>query len=179
MRTVNVNMIKVGLIGFIASMALLVVINQFAFSWAGLILNKIGLCEYKSIRVPRSDGHNEKLSQSYNIPQMTSIMSMNRNYEVNNHYGGDGLRISRMFNGVKYNVIFVNNSGVSEFNLDNLNYNGYPSGSKADGEKCTTPSYFVEKNAYRMIDDLPLNGLQKAELKQYVTVKNMMSFRLF
>lgn len=175
----NVKRIKVGLIGFIVSVALLVVINRFAFSWTGFIFSKVGLCDYKSIGVPRSDGHNEKLSQSYNIPQMTSIMSMNRNYEVNNHYAGDGLRISRMFNGVMYNVIFVNNNGVSEFNLNNINFNGYPSGSKADGEKCTTPSYFVETNAYRMIDDLPLNGLQKAELKQYVTVKNMMSFRLF
>ena len=170
--------LTITLLGSIVSILLLIVINRFVFSWTGLIFGRLGLCEYKSIGVPTSNGYNKKLSQSYNIPQIASAMRMNRNYEVNDHYNGNGLVVSRTFNGVKYNIIFENNNGVSEFNLNTYNFDGYPSGLVTGGERCTTPSYVAERNVYRIIDDLPLNDLQKSELKQYVSVENTVNGKL-
>ena len=86
--------------------------------------------------------------------------------------------ISRSFNGVKYNLIFENKNGRSEFNLNTYNFDGYPTGSVGDGERCTVPSYFMKRNVFLMIDDLPLDNLQQAELKQYVRVENTVNGKL-
>ena len=79
---------------------------------------------------------------------------------------------------MKYNIIFENSNGASEFNLNTDNFGGYPSGLVTGGERCTTPSFVVERNVYRIIDDLPLNDLQKSELKQYVRVENTVNGKL-
>lgn len=171
-------MLKLSLIGFAISIVLLLVINLFVFSWTGLVSSKLGLCEYKSIGVPASNGYNKQLNRSYNIPQIASVIRMNRDYEVNNHHSGDRLVISRSFNGVKYNIVFENKNGRSEFNLNTYNFDGYPTGSAADGERCTVPSYFMKRNVFLMIDDLPLDNLQQAELKQYVRVENTVNGKL-
>ena len=171
-------MLKLSLIGVVMSMVLLLVINLFVFSWTGLVSSKVGLCEYKSIGVPTPNGYNKQLNQSYNIPQIASVMRMNRAYEVNNQHSGDRLVISRFFNGVKYNIVLEHKSGRSEFNLNTYNSDGYPNGSVADGERCTVPSYFMKRNVFRMIDDLPLDNLQKDELKQYVRVENTVNGKL-
>ncbi len=137
-------------------------------------------CEYKSISVPTDNGHNQKLSQSYDLRQIATVMRLNHDYEVNDRAsGGFGLVISRTFNRIKYNIIFDVHRGVYEFNLSTTNFDGYPNGLAAWGEKCTTPSYLIKRNVYRTIDDLPLNPQQKAELKQYVRVRKTINGRLF
>ena len=171
-------MLKLSLIGSVISIVLLLVINLFVFSWTGLVSSKLGLCEYKSIAVPTSNGYNKQLNQSYDIPQIASVMRMNRAYEVNNNLSGDRLVISRSFNGVKYNIVLEHKNGRNEFNLNTYNFDGYPTGSVAGGERCTVPSYFLERNVSSMIDDLPLDNLQKAELKQYVRVGNTVNGKL-
>ena len=137
-------------------------------------------CEYKSISVPTENGHNQKLSHSYDLREIAAAMRLNHDYEVNDRAsGGVGLVISRTFNRVKYNIVFDVFSGVYEFNLNTYNFSGYPNGSAAGGEKCTTPNYLIKRNVYRMIDDLPLNLSQKTELKQYVRVRQTINARLF
>src|SRR5256885_13342822 len=97
----------------------LFLINRFVFSWAGLILSGLSLCEYKSINVPTENGHNKTLAQSYDLRQIASVMKSNNNYEVNDRAsGGLGLVISRTFNGVKYNIVFDSHKEVYEFNLN-------------------------------------------------------------
>lgn len=172
-------MLKRSLIGFVISIVLLLVINLSVFSWTGLVSSKLGLCEYKSIGVSTSNGYNKQLKRSYNLPQIASVMRMNRAYEVNNHDSGDRLVISRSFNGVKYNIVLEHKNGRSEFNLNTYNSHGYPTGSMADGERCTVPSYFIKRNVFRMIDDLPLDNLQQAELKEYVRIENTVNGKLF
>jgi hypothetical protein len=136
-------------------------------------------CEYKLIAVPTDNGSNQELGQLYDLKRLASVMRLNRDYEVNDHYNGDGVVVSRMFKGVKYNIVFENRNGFSEFNLDTDNFKGYPNGTIAWGEKCSTPNHLVKRNVYRMIDDLPFSSQQKSELKQYVRVTSMASGSLF
>lgn len=136
-------------------------------------------CKYKSIAVPTDNGSNQKLGQLYDLKRLVSVMRANPDYEVNDHYNGDGVIVSRIFNGVKYNIVFENRNGVSEFNLDTNNIKGYPNGTMAWGEKCSTPNRLIKRNVYRIIDDLPLNAQQKSELKQYVRVTSMTTGGMF
>jgi len=172
-------MLKITLLGIMVSVVLLIIINRYVFSWTGLISSAVGLCKYKSVAVPAENGYPVKLSQAYDIPQIASVMRTNRNYEINEHYNGNGLAVSRMFNGVKYNVLlYENHNGVTEFNLNTYNFAGYSSGLVTDGERCTTPSYALERNVQRIIDDLPLSDLQKSELKQNIRVQTTIDLKL-
>ena len=136
-------------------------------------------CKYKSIAVPTDNSTNQKLDQAYDLKRLVSVMRVNRDYEVNDHYNGDGVVVSRVINGVKYNIIFENRNGITEFNLNTYNFKGYPNGTVAWGEKCSTPNHLVKRNVYRIIDDLSLNSQQKSELKQYVRVTSMTRGALF
>ncbi len=101
-------------------------------------------------------------------------------YEVTDHFNGDGIIVSRSFGVVKYNIVFENHDGASGFNLNTYNFKGYPGrGTVAWGEKCTTPSYLIKRKVNRIIEDLPLDAQQKAELKEYVVVTNTINGRLF
>jgi hypothetical protein len=137
-------------------------------------------CEYKSISVPTDNAANQKLIYSYDLKQIASTMRQEFAYEVSDHYNGDGIVVSRTFGGVKYNIVFENRGGASSFNLNTYNFKGYPGrGTVAWGEKCTKPNYLIKRNVYRMIDDLPLDAQQKAELKKYVVVAKMINGRIF
>ena len=164
--------------GLITSVLLLFIINRYVFSWTGLISSQLGLCEYRSIMVPTFNGYNKKLSQWYDIQRIASVMRMNHSYEVGTH-NGSGIVVSRTFDGVKYNIIFDENGGVSEFNLNTYDFRGYPGGMVTGGERCTTPSYVIESKVNRMIDDLPLRDSQRSELKQYVVATNAARGKIF
>jgi hypothetical protein len=164
--------------GLVTSVLLLFIINRYVFSWTGLISSQLGLCEYRSVMVPTFNGYNKKLSQWYDIQGIASVMRKNHSYEVGIH-NGSGIVVSRTFDGVKYNIIFDENSGVSEFNLNTYNFRGYPDGMVTDGERCTTPSYVIESKVNRMIYDLPLSDSQRSELKQYVIATNAGRGKIF
>jgi hypothetical protein len=78
--------------------------------------------------------------------------------------------VSRIFNGVRYNLVFDVHQEVYEFNLNTTS--GYPPGTTAAGEKCSAPSYWVQHLVYEMINDLPLNPQQAAELKENARVQD-------
>ena len=160
-------------------LSILFLINRFIFSWGGLLLSTVDLCKYKSVAVPTGNGTNQQLAQSYQLHEIAAVMKAKGNYEVNERAsGGQGLVISRTFNGVNYNIVFDTFKNVSEFNLNTYNFRGYSGGLVTGGEKCTTASYRIEKKVYRMIDDMPLNSAQRTELKENVRVINATNIRL-
>jgi len=125
-------------------------------------------CQYKTVGVPGQNGESHKLSLRYDREQIATAMRSNRAYEVFDRYDGRGVIVSRVFNGVKYNLVFDQYGG---FNLNTNNLKGYPGrGTVAWGERCDTPDRVLRRNVYRMIEDLPLEPPQEAELKRYVLV---------
>ena len=174
----SLQMHKVILIGLVVAVVCLILINRFVVSWTGLLESGVGLCRYKSIGVPTLNGHHKKLSQSYDIARIASALAPSRDYEVRYQPDANRVIVSRIFNGVKYNIQLENPGGGSEFNLNTYNFEGYPNGGVAGGEKCTTPGYRIEKKIYGMIDDLPLNPSQKAELKESVRIVSVTDLKL-
>ncbi|MET0623364.1 MAG: hypothetical protein ABW250_10335 [Pyrinomonadaceae bacterium] len=79
------------------------------------------------------------------------------------------MRISRTFDGVKYNIIFEGSDPLS-FDLNTGKTSGGANGPSNRREKCGTPERRIRSRVYRMIEDLPLDDRQKAELKGYVAV---------
>lgn len=125
-------------------------------------------CQYKTIGVPEDQG--KRLSFSYDLKRLAAAMRRKRGYEVAPGPGGNELRISRTFNGVKYNIIFEGGEPLS-FNLNTVNDDEADSNvMKRWGERCGTPDRLIRRRAYRMIGDLPLETRQKAELKAELKV---------
>ena len=128
-------------------------------------------CAYETIGVPevREEGR-QRLSFSYDLKRLAAAMRPKRGYEVAALPGGKEVRISRMFNGVKYNIIFEGGRPLS-FNVNTVNDDWVdPNGVKDVGEQCDTPERLIRGRIDRMIGDLPLGARQKAELKGYVEV---------
>ena len=128
-------------------------------------------CSYETIGVPevREDGR-QRLSFSYDLKRLAAAMRPKRGYQVTALPGGNEVRISRMFNGVKYNIIF-GGGGPLSFNVNTVNDDwDDPDGLKHLGEKGDTPERLIRRRIDRMIGDLPLGARQKAELKGYVEV---------
>ena len=128
-------------------------------------------CSYETIGVPevREDGR-QRLSFSYDLRRLAAAMRPKRAYEVTALPGGNEVRISRMFDGVKYNIIFGGGAPLS-FNVNTVNDDWVdPNGLKHLGEKCGTPERLIRRRIDRMIGDLPLGARQKVELKGYVEV---------
>ena len=171
--------VKIFIFGLLIPLLLLGAVNRYVFSWTGLIMKGAGLCAYRSVGVPPANAHAQALQQKYDLRQIAAVMRTNPNYEVNDRAsGGTGLVVSRRFNGVKYNIDFEVHKDAYEFTLNTFDFGGYPSGSVSEGEKCTTPSYWIEQKVYRMIDDLPLNSSQRAELKANVIVQDITNLKI-
>lgn len=136
-------------------------------------------CAYKTIGVAH-DMYNKKQRLSFYYPPagLVAAMRPKRDYEVFTHPDGE-VRVSRTFDGVKYNIRFVGGTNLAflmadghplSFNVDTDIEKNYPYGRAAGGEKCATPDQLIEGNVSRMIEDLPLDDRQKAELRGYVVV---------
>jgi hypothetical protein len=136
-------------------------------------------CAFKTIGVAH-DMYNKKQKLSFYYPptRLVAAMRPKRDYEVFTHPDGE-VRISRTFDGVKYNIRFAGGSNLAfimadghplSFNADTDIEKNYPHDKAAGGEKCGTPDHLIERNVSLMIEDLPLDARQKAELKGYVAV---------
>jgi hypothetical protein len=136
-------------------------------------------CAFKTIGVAH-DMYNRKQKLSFYYPpsRLVAAMRPKRDYEVFIHPDGE-VRISRTFDGVKYNIRFAGGSTLAfnladghplSFNVETDNEKNYPYGKVAGGEKCGTPDHLIERNVSGMIEDLPLDARQKAELRGYVAV---------
>ncbi|MET0622687.1 MAG: hypothetical protein ABW250_06900 [Pyrinomonadaceae bacterium] len=136
-------------------------------------------CAFKTIGVAHvMYNKKQKLSFYYPPTRLVAAMRPKRDYEVFTQPDGE-VRISRTFDGVKYNIRFAGGSNLSfimadghplSFNVDTDIEKNYPYGRAVGGEKCGTPDDLIESNVSRMIEDLPLDARQKAELRGYVVV---------
>jgi hypothetical protein len=127
-------------------------------------------CVYKTIGVKGRGGNRKrKLSFFYDLKRLTAAVKPRRDYEVTALPGGDEVRISRTFDGVKYNIIFEGGDSLS-FDLNTGRNSGGSNGASNRREKCGTPERRIRSRVYRMIEDLPLDDRQKAELRGYVAV---------
>lgn len=70
-------------------------------------------------------------------------------------------------NGFQIALVRANNNNFSSLN------------GSLTGEGCTTPEYIILKNLFQMIDDLPLDGLEKAYLKERLDVYKARNLSLF
>lgn len=186
------------LIGFFIVVTVSVVINHYVFSWVGIVLSRAGLCEYKSIHVPARNGGDKRLSFPVDLAEVAAALSPNPDYKV--RHDDFMLLVTRIYGDVEYNMRFINGGGgddlVSYFHLSTYTArkskgvwrkcsddpNGYYSVQDEIiliGEKCGTPAYRIKRNVYRMIRDLPLGYLQRAELKVNVRVGPVSTLRLF
>jgi hypothetical protein len=120
----------------------------------------------------------QRLSFYYPPAELVAAMRPKRDYEVFTHPDGE-VRISRTFDGVKYNIRFAGGTNLSfimadghplSFNADTDIEKDYPYVRVAGEEKCGTPDHLIERNVSRMIEDLPLDDRQKAELRGHVVV---------
>lgn len=146
-------------------------LNRYYYSWTGLLLSKIDLCDYKSVSVMGNNGYPKQMSFRLDPQFIAQEMSKHENYKVNARYNGDGAVVMRNFDGVIYKLFFQARGGsFLSFDLGTgLNDPRYE-WPVTGGERCATPSYVLRKNAFKMIDDLPMTVEQKDELKGSVWV---------
>jgi hypothetical protein len=136
-------------------------------------------CAFKTIGVAHDMyDKKQKLSFYYTPARLVEAVRPKRDYEVYTYPDGE-VRISRTFGGVKYNIRFAGGTNLAfimadghplSFNVDTDIEKNYPHGRAAGGEKCGTPDDVIERNVSRMIEDLPLDDRQKAEIRGYVAV---------
>ena len=172
MRRQNFRFVLHSLGAVVTAVIIVVLINYYHFSWTGYFFNKAGLCSYKTLTTATEDGFPQKLSYDFDPQHMAQEMQKNRNYEVTAFYNNRGTIVARRFGDINYQISFQNSRGSYEgFNLNtaaNDEKNSFPSVS---GENCATPSAKIKENVFVMIDDLPLTEEQKAEMKEYVSVR--------
>jgi hypothetical protein len=153
------------------------IVNHYVFSWTGFILNKIGLCECKSIRSQDDKSGYKILSYTVDLSAIDQSLGTNPSYNLIFHRDYT-LVVSRTFGDVTYSINLYNWTNWTEKTM--LSLNTYPKGpSQRNGETCTTPAYIVERNIYLMIDDLPLTEPQKTELRRSVIVSNQIELNMW
>ena len=118
-----------------------------------------GTCQYKAIAVRRvyTKDQRQRLSFSYDLKRLAAAMRAKRGYEVSARPDGNEVRITRTFDGVKYNIIFEGGDPLSFI-------------VTSGRVRCATPDRLIRRRAYRMIGDLPFEARQKTELEGHVVV---------
>ncbi len=164
-----------GLAVLVVGIVIAISIDYYNYSWTGFLLNKAGLCEYKTVTVPVKNSFPQKLSYDFDLQYIAKEMLTNPNYEVKSYFNNRGVVVSRRFGEMNYQISFQNSRGSYEgFNLNTSIDNEKYSFPSVTGENCTTPSYRLKDNVNKMIDDLPLTDSQKNEMKKYVRVTNVL-----
>lgn len=175
MKRQNLRIILNSLAVLIASIIIAISIDYYNYSWTGFLLNKAGLCEYKTVTVPVKNSFPQKLSYDFDLQYIAKEMLTNPNYEVKSYFNNRGVVVSRRFGEINYQISFQNSRGNYEgFNLNTSIDDEKYSFPSVTGENCTTPSYKLKDNVNKMIEDLPLTDSQKEEMKKYVRVNNVL-----
>lgn len=160
---------------------ILFLVNRYLFSWAGLILRAIptpfgcSFCDYKSIGVPVENNHPKILSFVVDLAKVANAFHGNSNYYVVNF--GYRVIIYRKYGKVWY---WLRLDGSSR-NYQSINEMSLGTGTplskwregepSIDGESFATPSGWIKKRSFQIINDLPLSTAQKAEMKKSVRVQ--------
>lgn len=157
-----------------AGIVIAAAVDYYHYSWTGFLLNKAGLCEYKTVTVPVKNSFPQKLSYDFDLQYTAQEMENNPNYEVKSYFNNRGVIVNRRFGEMNYQISFQNSRGSYEgFNLNTAIDDEKYSFPSVAGENCTIPSYRLKDNLNKMIEDLPLTDSQKEEMKKYVRVANV------
>ncbi len=158
--------------------AVSLVIDYYFYSWTSY-LRPFG-CKYKNIATSESGGN---LENSFDLIQIGQMLSSNPNYSLGHPrlqkpYSSEQLEVTRRFGDVLYKIIFQNTQSGAKvrFNIVST-YVNQPSAS-AFGEAPSVPDHYIKVNIHQMINEMPLNDVQKEELKRSVTVKCNMDIRI-
>lgn len=164
-------------LGVPAIILILALINHYYYSWAGVMANKVGLCERKNISVPGENGHPVNLSFLMDLKIVSSSISTNPHYDI--VYYPTSLSISRVYDNVRYSLIFNNFQNERRGFVTNFDMSFFlhKSGEKW-GESYKTANYQIEQNIYAMIDDLPVSVEQKTEMKNHVRISCEWNFKM-
>ena len=165
-------MLKISLIAVVSLVVLgiaLSFVNYYVYSWATYFL-PFG-CEYKSINAKYDDKY---LEQEYDLIKIGEQIKLNPNYKLEKPPTKSSLTISRMYGDVKYNIgigkIKTSDGSITKIVFSNFNFDAMNNSRSNRGEKSITPNYYIEKNIYQMIDEMPLDDAQKKELKEKVEI---------
>lgn len=135
-------------------------INRYYYSWFGVALNQVGLCDCKALHFPQ---HPVKLKFLINTNELATSLSSNPYYQLSRAPGDNiHLTITRKFGEVPYTFTFDNGD---DYRND--------SGTKFDvrlADNFRTPNSKIEDNGYTMIDDLAVTDEQKRQLKSDIFV---------
>lgn len=143
-------------------------LNYYFYSWTSFV-QPFG-CEYKYIHATNKQ---DKLEQKYDLRQIASKLRSNPQPKFEVHFSNGSLGVSRKLGNVKYNIGFQKHNSSSgkftkiDFHNFNFELNNKPS---PKGEPLTTPNYHIKSNIFQMINEMPLNDIQKKELKEKVQI---------
>lgn len=172
MKMLKISLIAIAVL-FILGLSSLAV-DRYLYSWTSY-LRPFG-CEHKSVNVAYG---NERLREQYDLIEIGNTLRTDPDYQIESPFDKEqftegSLNISRVFGSVKYRVgLGKHISGgehyfsvrFSNYTYDTKNRNG-----SRHGESSTTPNHRIEQNMYMMINEMPLNDIQKTELKEKVTI---------
>jgi hypothetical protein len=155
---------------------LLLLINHYYYSWMGALAYKAGFCEYKRIYVPVDNGYPIDLTFLMDLDEVNSTLLLNPNYEVI-YRRPTFLSISRVYDGVRYSLVFDNyrRGTVTTLNADMYQRNP----GELEGERFATPVYTIDRRVSEIIADLPLPQGQKIEIASHIRVCCQFHIKLF
>lgn len=146
-----------------------ILVERYLFSWTGFLSNKIGLCDYKTVRVLAENGGYQKMSFDFDNQYIASEMRKKTDYQVE-ELDSDYLIVLKKIGNVSYEVWFANADGFDEgFKLKtSVEEKQFP--ESTGGESYITPNRVLKRKISTIIDDLPLIEDQKNEMKEYIRV---------
>lgn len=160
---------------FIGSASL--IINYYYYSWAGVLANKVGLCECKHIYVPGENSHPVNLGFLMDLDEVSLVLSADPAYEVK--HDRTYLSISRVYENVRYSLIFDNYLNERRGNVTTLNMNLFPGKvGERQAEGYDKPTYTIKRRISEMIIDMPLSGDQKNEIISMTRVYCEIDFKM-
>ena len=170
MKTWKNNLIKIFKFLSIALFNLIVIstaslmIDYYVYSWTSHFA-PFG-CACKKITYPFY------AEESYDLIELGSVIKENPDYTVvSSPEQKFRLFIRRRFNDVNYHIdIEKQFDGKILITLNNSHNEYAKNETFSSGEKLTTPDYYIRKNAFQMIEELPFNSGQKKELESKVKV---------
>ncbi|HQU92995.1 MAG TPA: hypothetical protein PLK77_11895 [Pyrinomonadaceae bacterium] len=142
---------------FVASLA----VNYYYYSWTSFV-QPFG-CRAKVIFGTKAG--RSILVQEYDLQAIGEEIQRNPNYSLDGAPNKLRLITSRYFGDLKYEIRFERLSPPDKIELSFLTWS-----LRDSGEVPTTPNYEIYRRAYLMIDEMPLNEVQKKEIKDSIYV---------
>jgi Protein of unknown function (DUF3908) len=151
----------------------LLAINHYVYSWIGRAEATVGLCEKKQVGLnDLTSSRGISLNEVIDLKKLASETILNSDYKTDLR-GDYALYLERKFDNKTYQLLLENQNPNEEtwikFSEEQQNQ---------VKESCYSPSYWMLKNAYKMIDDLPVTNMQKEKIKADLKVQTSIHLSL-